>query len=105
MLTCRMSSDPLPPKDLEVKTDAATTTSVKVTWKRQTSHIVKWQVKYRVTDTDTPTYVYTSSVTVLEQTISGLKAGQKYIISVYGVTTGGKLSQDATSEKEATVSE
>ena len=100
-----MFSDPLPPTRLEVDTQETTTSSVKVKWTYDAtkSHIEKWRVKYTVKDTNNPEYINTASASVLEQVISGLKAGQTYTVSVYGVTTSDIISQTAP-EVPATVS-
>ena len=100
-----MCSDPLPPTRLEVDTQETTTSIVKVKWTYDPtkSHIEKWRVKYTAKDTNNPKYINTASASVLEQVISGLKAGQTYTVSVYGVTTSDIISLTAP-EVPATVS-
>ena len=97
--------DPLPPTNLEVQTASTTTDSVKVTWSYDSTKSLceKWKVEYKVKDTSDIKELTTDNVNKQGMTIPGLISGQTYTISVFGVTTGGIISEMSV-DIDATVS-
>ena len=89
-----LSSDPLPPANLQVKRDSTKTDSVTVTWESQStmSYSKKWMVQYTVKTKYDMKHINTSSANTEGQVIDGLVAGETYTISVYGVTYDGIVS-------------
>ena len=62
---------------------------------KRKSHVENWKVQYTAKGNSAVKSVNTTSVDVLQKTIGGLSSGQNYTIFVYGMTTGGVVSQDA----------